>query len=133
QGEPPRRLGEIVARAPSPFHRLELPDEDPVDALADGLVRREIRHAGQALPRPHPPHPASAHADEAVLSRQLVVCDRPFHAEILSRSRRGEQRRLPTPPPRPVCGSAPSSPAAAPRACPPPRAARPVTPAGDSA
>src|SRR6185503_1382789 len=78
-GELPRRVGEVVDGATGPLHRLELADEDPVNPLPDRLHRREVGHPRQALLGPDLPDPARAHADEAVLPRELVVGNRPIH------------------------------------------------------
>src|SRR6266576_5487154 len=66
-----------------PLHRLQLTDEDAVDALADGFAAGQIGHRREALRHAQLRDVAGALAHEALLTRELVVGDGPFHAASL--------------------------------------------------
>src|SRR5262249_55310623 len=83
QGELPRRVGKVADGTAGPLHRLQLTDEDAVDALANGFPAGQIGHRREALRHAQLRDVAGALAYEALLTRELVVGDGPFHAASL--------------------------------------------------
>ena len=78
-GELPGRVGEIVDAAPSALHGLHLAHHDAVDPLLDGLATAEVGEGRETLLDLELRDVPGAHADEALLTGQLVVGDRAIH------------------------------------------------------
>ena len=84
-GELPGRVREIVDGTAGPFHRLQLPDHDAVDALLDGVAGQQVRKGRKPLIDLELRDLARPHPDQAILAGQLVVGDGPFHVSLRRR------------------------------------------------
>jgi hypothetical protein len=79
--ELPRGVREVAHGPAGAFHRLELTDHDAVDPLLDRLTARQVGKRREPLSDLQLGDFASAHPDEPIFPRELVIGDGAIHRD----------------------------------------------------